>query len=152
MNGGYFYPMRRLIVQSFIFGLSTIFAGICRAMNGGFGLMLFFPIYAISTLFHIVALYIVLTKNRFEHPLNATIIISHLFFLGFLLFSMDAGDSTGGLTILVALEYFGIGTGLKSPSFFYGKSGFIIHLIQLILFLTLDIKSLRALKRKTLSR
>jgi len=140
--------MKSINTRILTFGLTTTFAIVCRAMNVGFGLVVFFPIYALVILFHIVTLFIVVPEIDRIRDLNLRMTISQVFFISFLLFSMDAGDSTGGLTILVALDYFGMGVGLKSPTFFYGTSGLIIQLIQSVLFLTLDTMLLITLKRK----
>lgn len=74
-------------------------------------------------------------------------IVSHLFFVGFLLLSVDVGDSTGGITILVALQFLGVDEEWRLPDLFYGKSGAFIDLFQCVAFIILDIIILIMLKK-----
>ena len=130
-----------IFLKYLLFGISTVLAMWARMINGGFGFVVFLPIYLIVSFVHIFCVSVLIPTEKNYKLLKVLLPISHFIFLGFLLFSVDAGDSEGGLTVLVALRYYGIDLGFQLSNYFDGITWLFIHIFLMILFLILDIFS-----------
>lgn len=120
----------------FFIATSSLFAFFCRFLNTGFGLVIFFPIYLILVIFHFTTISANFGKIAHSKKLQQCLLISQLCFVCFFLLSTDVGDSTGGITIFVALEQLGV-KGLPAPA--YGNYFLLIDLALAAFVILLDL-------------
>lgn len=116
--------------------ISSLFAFFCRFLNTGFGLVIFFPIYLFLVIFHLITLSVSFQKIAHSNLLKRCAVASQLCFVCFFLLSTDVGDSTGGVTIFVALEQLGL-KGITAPAI--NNQFLVLNLALAVAIVLLDI-------------